>query len=103
MVEVGTDVNTVSVGDMVTGESMNWCGACMPCRMGMVNQCQNLEELGFTVNGAFAEYVAAEEKFCYVINALKQRYGDEDRSVRGRCTHRADRRGRRRCALHVRV
>ena len=78
--EVGKDVQTVSVGDMVTAESMNWCGVCIPCRMGMVNQCQNLEELGFTVNGAFAEYVVAKEKYCYCINGLKERYSDEEKA-----------------------
>ena len=49
VVETGSAVRHVAVGDMVTAEGMDWCGECTPCRAGYFNQCQNLEELGFTV------------------------------------------------------
>lgn len=77
VVEVGPEVETLRVGDMVTAEEMIWCGRCIPCRNGYPNQCQNLEEIGFTVPGAFAKYIAIDEKYCWKIDAIAQRLGDE--------------------------
>lgn len=70
IVEVGSEVKDFQVGDMVTAEEMIWCGHCRPCRDGYPNQCLNLEEIGFTVPGAFAEYLAIGAKYCWKLNAL---------------------------------
>lgn len=78
--EVGKKVKNLKVGGMVTAEEMNWCGECLPCRAGMVNQCENLEEIGFTINGAFAEYVAVKAKYCCKIDALVNIYGDREKA-----------------------
>jgi threonine dehydrogenase-like Zn-dependent dehydrogenase len=78
--EVGKDVTTLKVGDMVTVEEMIWCGRCMPCRNGYPNHCTNLEELGFTIPGAFANYIAVDEKFCWKIDAIADRFGDEEKA-----------------------
>jgi len=80
VVEVGREVRNLRVGDMVSVEEMNWCGYCTPCRNGFPNHCENLEEIGFTINGAFAEYIAVGAKYCWSINALVKRYGSEDRA-----------------------
>lgn len=77
VVEVGANVTDLKVGDMVTAEEMIWCGHCTPCRNGFPNQCLNLEEIGFTVNGAFAEYLAIGAKYCWKLNAIAERLGDE--------------------------
>lgn len=79
VVEVGSQVRDLEVGDMVTAEEMIWCGYCVPCRNGFPNHCANLEEIGFTIPGAFAEYIAIGAKYCWKLNALMDRYGDEDR------------------------
>ncbi len=79
IVEVGGAVTDFKVGDMVTAEEMIWCGECIPCRNGFPNQCQRLEETGFTINGAFAEYLAIGAKYCWKINDLLEVYGTEDR------------------------
>ena len=79
VVEVGSDVQDLEVGDMVTAEEMIWCGHCFPCRNGFPNHCTNLEEIGFTIPGAFAEYIAIGAKYCWKLNALMDRYGDEDK------------------------
>ena len=79
VVEVGSDVEDLEVGDMVTAEEMIWCGYCTPCRSGFPNHCTNLEEIGFTIPGAFAEYIAIGAKYCWKLNALMDRYGDEDK------------------------
>jgi threonine dehydrogenase-like Zn-dependent dehydrogenase len=80
VVEVGKDVTTLKPGDMVTVEEMIWCGRCIPCRNGYLNHCANLEEIGFTIPGAFANYIAVDEKFCWKIDAIAERLGDEQKA-----------------------
>ncbi len=80
VVEVGPEVTTLKVGDAVTVEEMIWCGRCIPCRNGFPNHCTNLEELGFTIPGAFANYIAVDEKFCWPITAILERFGDEEKA-----------------------
>lgn len=79
VVELGKDVTMLKVGDMVTVEEMIWCGRCNPCRNGFPNHCVNLEELGFTIPGAFAEYIAVDEKYCWKIDAIAERFGSEEK------------------------
>jgi len=79
IVEVGSEVTDLKVGDMVTAEEMIWCGYCIPCRNGFPNHCTNLEEIGFTIPGAFAEYIAIGAKYCWKLNALMERFGDEEK------------------------
>ncbi len=57
VVEVGPDVSGVQVGDRVAVEGHNFCGACPFCRRGQTNLCETYNELGFTLPGAYAEYV----------------------------------------------
>ena len=80
VVETGKDVATLKKGDMVTAEEMIWCGRCTPCRNGYPNQCENLEELGFTIPGGFAVYNAIDKKFCGKIDAIAERLGDRDKA-----------------------
>jgi len=80
VVEVGKEVRDLRRGDMVTCEEMIWCGECTPCRNGYPNQCQRLEEIGFTINGAQADLLVVGAKYCWQINALAQRYGSPDRA-----------------------
>jgi scyllo-inosose 3-dehydrogenase len=76
--EVGKEVSDLKPGDMVTAEEMIWCGECKPCRAGFVNQCTRLEEIGFTIDGAFAEYLAIGSKYCWKLDSLLTRYPDPD-------------------------
>lgn len=69
------------VGDLVTAEEMHWCGECGTCRAGHVNHCENLEELGFTRDGAHAEFVAVPAKFCWSLAKLAQSRG-RDQALR---------------------
>jgi hypothetical protein len=57
---------------------MIWCGECKPCRGGFVNQCVNLEEIGFTIDGAFADYIAIGAKYCWKLDSLLDRYADPE-------------------------
>jgi len=79
IVEVGSEVEDLKVGEMVTAEEMIWCGHCVPCRNGFPNHCTNLEEIGFTINGALAEYIAIGAKYCWKLDALMDLYNDEDK------------------------
>lgn len=78
IVEIGKAVKQLlKVGDLVSVESMNWCGECDACRMGMFNQCKNLEEPGLTFDGGFAEYAVVKAKYCYLLNDIVDFYGDK--------------------------
>ena len=80
VVEVGSEVELLTVGDMVTVEEMLWCGRCIPCRNGYPNHCANLEEIGFTIPGAFANYIAVDEKHCWPIDSIAERFGSEEKA-----------------------
>jgi len=75
--EVGARVEGLSKGDPVTVEEMIWCGHCNPCRNGFPNHCTKLEEIGFTIDGAFAEYIAVGAKFCWKVDGILERFGEE--------------------------
>lgn len=78
IVELGKAVRQkLKVGDLVSVESMNWCGECDACRMGMFNQCKNLEEPGLTFDGGFAEYAVVKAKYCYLLNDIMNFYNDK--------------------------
>jgi len=75
--ETGKNVSNLQVGDYVTVEEMIWCGRCTPCRNGYPNHCTHLEEIGFTIPGAFAKYIAVDEKFCWKVDGILERFGLE--------------------------
>ena len=77
VVAVGKEVTEFKVGDLVTAEEIQWCGECTPCRGGYWNQCRYIEDLGFTINGGFAEYAKVKAKYCWSLNSVLERYGDE--------------------------
>ena len=77
IVEVGKNVRKLAVGDLVSVESMHWCGQCDACRRGMFNQCKDLEEPGLTYDGGFAEYAAVNAKYCYKLNDIVNFYGGD--------------------------
>jgi threonine dehydrogenase-like Zn-dependent dehydrogenase len=80
VVEVGSEVHSLQVGDRVAVEEMQWCGECTACRSGLFDQCTDLEEIGFTIQGAFAEQVAVKAKHCWKINGIAEAYGDEEKA-----------------------
>ena len=77
VVEVGTEVENLHIGELVTAEEIQWCGRCDACRRGLVNHCIRIEELGFTTPGAMAQYVAVEARYCWPLTELVERLGDE--------------------------
>lgn len=81
ILKVGEKVTRFKEGDLVTAETMNWCGKCMACRTGMFNQCENLEEIGFSLNGGFGQYLVAKEKYCLNINSFRELYKEEEKAL----------------------
>jgi len=55
---VGSGVKRIAPGDRVAVEGHNFCRACDWCSRGETNLCASYNELGFTLPGGFAEYVA---------------------------------------------
>ena len=58
VVEKGSGIKHVNLGDHVVCECIIWCGICRNCRRGYTSLCDNFNELGTMENGGFAEYVA---------------------------------------------
>ncbi len=67
-----------SENEAVTSEEMFWCGRCRPCADGFPNHCERLQELGFTVDGAFAEYVKVDSRYVWSLEELRKSYQDKD-------------------------
>ena len=57
VVDVGSNVTLVKVGDYVAAESHLTCGHCFQCRTGQAHVCKNYRILGVDRDGSFAEYV----------------------------------------------
>ncbi len=76
IVEVGKNVTNFRLGDRVAVDPNLYCGKCERCRNEQSNQCLNLEVVGVTRHGAFAEFVNVPERACYPIpDALTDKQG----------------------------
>ena len=86
IVETGDDADLFEVGDPVTAEVTDYCGRCQMCRRGFHGHCENFEQVGFTLDGAFAEYVTVPEKLVWDVSSLSETYDDEDDLFRAAAT-----------------
>ena len=77
VVEIGSDVTGIGIGEPVTIEDMVRCGTCYPCRTNRPNHCENLDEIGFSLDGGFAEYVRVPARNCWPISAIRQRVSND--------------------------
>ena len=59
--EIGADVTSFKVGDLVSGEGHIVCGLCRNCRAGRRHLCMNTIGVGVHRDGAFAEFVVIPE------------------------------------------
>jgi len=69
VVEVGSHVSHVKLGDRVSIDNNIRCGFCSFCRMGLTSQCVEIKTsaLGVMRDGGYAEYCLVPEKQCYVL------------------------------------
>lgn len=70
-------------GEEVTVEEMFWCGQCKPCADGYPNQCEQLNEIGFNINGAYTKYIVVPSRVVWSLNPLKKRYKGKDLFLAG--------------------
>jgi threonine 3-dehydrogenase len=66
IVEVGSEVRGLAVGDRVSGEGHVTCGYCRNCRAGRRHLCRNTVGVGVDRPGAFAQYLSLP-----AVNAFK--------------------------------
>lgn len=68
VVEIGSDVTSIKVGNKVTGDCVMACGKCINCKNGLMpSACLNMRELGFRPDspGAMGEYMILEEEYTH--------------------------------------
>ena len=66
VVEIGSDVRTVRVGDRVSSESHIACNNCQICHEGNRHVCPNTKCIGVHQDGCFAEYIVIPEEITFV-------------------------------------
>ncbi len=59
---VGSNVNTVSVGDRVAAVPLIPCFDCSNCQKGNYSQCDNYSFVGSRIQGGFADYVVLPQR-----------------------------------------
>ena len=58
VVDIGSDVKKIKIGDRVAANCITFCGECYFCKKGFINNCQKGGwELGCKIDGCQAEYV----------------------------------------------
>jgi alcohol dehydrogenase, propanol-preferring len=64
--EMGPGVQGFSVGERVGIPWLGWtCGHCEYCRSGRENLCDTAKFTGYTLDGGYGEFVAADARFCF--------------------------------------
>ena len=62
IVELGSNVDDLKIGDIVSGEGHITCGRCRNCLAGTMHLCPNTIGVGVNRTGAFAEYLSVPAK-----------------------------------------
>jgi propanol-preferring alcohol dehydrogenase len=71
VVETGPGVEHVREGDRVGVPWLGWtCGACAYCLSGRENLCVRARFTGYQIDGGYAEYTVANERFCFAMPPL---------------------------------
>ncbi len=65
------------VGEAVCAEEMIWCAQCKPCCDGIPNHCERLQEIGFSIDGAYAKYIRMNARYLWSIEGLRSINGEE--------------------------
>jgi alcohol dehydrogenase, propanol-preferring len=74
--EKGTGVDRFKIGDRVGIPWLGWtCGICSYCVGGHENLCDQARFTGYTIDGGYAEYTVADQRFCF---AIPDSYGDAE-------------------------
>jgi propanol-preferring alcohol dehydrogenase len=67
---LGPGVELFGVGDRVGVPWLGWtCGACAYCASGRENLCDRARFTGYDVDGGYAQYAVADQRYCFRIPA----------------------------------
>ena len=70
VVEKGARVDRFAVGDRVGVPWLGWtCGECGFCCSGRENLCDHARFTGYQIDGGFAEFTVADQRFCFALPA----------------------------------
>lgn len=69
VVEIGTNVKNVKVGDHVVVEPIRYCGECYACRKGRPNVCESLSVFGVHEDGGMRETFVLPEKQLHPVDS----------------------------------
>ena len=67
--EIGSGGAVFAVHDRVAVEGHNFCNTCFYCKRGETNLCNHYSELGFTLPGAYADYVTVRADLAHKFSA----------------------------------
>lgn len=67
VVETGSNVKHLKIGDRVIINQVTSCGDCYPCKIGRGNVCDNLKVRGVHIDGGYREFMAVPESDCYIL------------------------------------
>lgn len=68
VIETGSSVKDFQIGGIVGVPWLGYtCGKCKYCLAGKENLCENAKFTGYTIDGGYAEYTAANQKYCFKI------------------------------------
>src|SRR5579859_54442 len=66
----GAAVGRFRTGDRVGVPWLGWtCGTCGYCRSGRENLCDRARFTGYQIDGGYAEYTVADQRFCFAMPA----------------------------------
>jgi alcohol dehydrogenase, propanol-preferring len=66
--ELGDGVDRFGIGARVGVPWLGWtCGTCSYCQQGRENLCDDARFTGYTLDGGYAEYMVADQRFCIPI------------------------------------
>ncbi|MBS1602401.1 MAG: zinc-dependent alcohol dehydrogenase family protein [Bacteroidetes bacterium] len=70
VVRAGSGVGLLKPGDLVGIPWLGYtCGTCRYCRRQQENLCENALFTGYTIDGGYAEYTVAFERYCFPLAA----------------------------------
>jgi 2-desacetyl-2-hydroxyethyl bacteriochlorophyllide A dehydrogenase len=67
IVDLTNNSSRFKIGDKVAIDPNIFCGYCNYCKKGDINFCENLNALGVTLNGGFAEYSIVPSSQAYIL------------------------------------
>jgi propanol-preferring alcohol dehydrogenase len=68
VVATGPGVDRIGVGERVGVPWLGWtCGTCAYCKSGRENLCDRARFTGYQLDGGYAEYTVANQRYCFVI------------------------------------